>query len=620
GLVVPPRRSDIEVTPYVTTTGSRTPVSGRDPVSDLTGGTGVDIRYRPTGLTNISLSLHPDFGQVEADPSQVNLTTFETFLTEQRPLFVEGNQFFQFNEALDFSSRGTSFDQESPFYSRRIGKTPVLGALRVSGRTGNGWSGGFFQAWTASEHTDIEDLSGQEHRIQVEPLTHYSVGRVVREFENGRAAVGGIATYTGRIDMQDGDDSALANHALVLGGDGRVRFGGDAWELTGFGLISRVAGTPQFINSVRRPPASAGNSLTGSSVQARLARTSGRLQGGVAFRAVSPDFETNDLGFQRNADWLLAVLDWKYLVYRPGHRIRRWSIGSSQLGFGWTYAGRRRAAEANLTGTIDLSNYWGGSISWDHEFSADDPEVLRGGPALRLPDRNRVVIDAYTDTRRRWQATLHLSGETERGSDSQAGEVTPEVTAFLSDRLQVGGGPSVAFASEGWQYAGQGTDGAGHAHYVLGHLHQTTTSLTTRATYAFSPHLTLQLYGQVFLSDGEFDHFKEVMAPRADDASDRVSPIAGERISRSADGRYQVDAGASGGYAFPDPAFSDRDIHLNLLLRWEFRPGSTLFLVWTHRQLDQERLGFDLGRDLDRLWSAPGQNALQLKVSYRLGG
>lgn len=625
GLVAPPHASALEMTPYFAVTGSGAPVGNRPAGSDLSAASGVDIRYRPSGLTSIALSLHPDFGQVEADPSQVNLTTFETFLTEQRPLFVEGNQTFQFDEALDFSSRGTSFAEESPFYSRRVGGAPargcpasavdcrvpaattVLGALRASGRTENGWSGGFFQAWTGSEQAEFDDTSGLEDRMQVQPLTHFSVGRMVREFDNGRAAVGGIATFTGRIGMKDGVDSTLAHHALVLGADGRVRFGGDAWELTGFALASRVDGKAGFTDS------------RGTSVQAQLTRTSGQLQGGVALRAVSPGFQSNDLGFQRNADWLLAMLHWRYLVYRPGHAVRRWSIGSTQLGTGWTYAGVRRAAVANLTGTLDFSNYWGGSLAWDHEFTADDPEVLRGGPALRLPDRNRLTLDAYTDTRRRWQVTLHLMGEQERGSSSEAGEITPQVTAFVNDRLQIGGGPSVAFAREGWQYAGQGTDAGGEAHYVLARLRQTTASLTARATYAFSSHLTLQLYGQMFLSDGLFDQFREVSAPTAAAPADRVQAIAPARLSHKGDGSYQVDAGAPGGYAFADPAFSDRDMHLNLLLRWEFRPGSTLFLVWTHRRLDQERLGFDLGRDLDRLWSAPGENALQMKISYRLG-
>jgi hypothetical protein len=655
GLTVPPRRAGIELVPYTAVSGSRRQADGvaGSMSSDLSATAGGDLRLRPTPSTTVAVSVHPDFGQVEADPSQINLTTFETFLPEQRPLFVEGADVFQFNSTLTFASRGTSFDQESPFYSRRIGRSPHLGcpegaadchapatttllaAARASTRTADGWSGGLFHAWTAPEHASFLDTLGIRQRAVSEPLTSFTVARGLREFNDGRSAVGVMGTFVRRLGMDGGADSALGRQALVLGAEGRARFASDRYEASGFALVSRVSGSIPAIATLRREPrhgyerptaldvpatADAPHGvLSGLSAQARLAHIDGRLQWGVATRLVSRGFEANDAGFGRNADWILLAADWKYQVFRPGHFIRRWSVGSSQLGAGWTFEGERRAAIANLTISADLHNYWGASLSLDHELAAYDPEMLRGGPALLLPGRDRWALNAYTDTRRRWQLTLDLSGGREPATGSAEGTLSPALSAFVTDRLQLGLAPSAGFVRAGWQYVGQPRDSSGRAHYILGALHQTTASLTTRVTYAFSAHFTLQLYAQAFLSGGRYQDFKEVTASAAAEPRDRVT-VLGPRLGHdpTATG-YVVDAGLPAEFGFADPAFSDRELHLNLLLRWEFLPGSTIFLVWTQERASDRVGPFDIGRDLHRLWRTPSNNVLLMKMSYWIG-
>ena len=233
GLVVPPRRDRFDIDPYVATTQS----------SGHAAAAGGDIRFRPTSSTAVALTVHPDFGQVEADPSQINLTTFETFLPEQRPLFTEGAEVFQFNSTLSFASRGTSFDNESPFYSRRIGRKPhgacpalaidcdaagtstVLGALRASGRNANGWAGGMFHAWTNSADASFLDTTGTLHHSQIEPLTDFTVARASREFNSGAAAIGGMTTVVDRVGMNDAMRAMLPARAVTTGIDARTRFG-----------------------------------------------------------------------------------------------------------------------------------------------------------------------------------------------------------------------------------------------------------------------------------------------------------------------------------------------------------------------------------------------------------
>ncbi|HET7603121.1 MAG TPA: DUF5916 domain-containing protein [Gemmatimonadales bacterium] len=628
GIVVPPGHAPFDALPYVAVSGSRTPAS-----TETRAAAGADLRYRLSPSAVAALSLHPDFGQVEADPSQVNLTTFETFFPEQRPLFLESAQSFQFGAPLVYHSRGTTFDQESPFYSRRIGRTTsdacpagaecsrpgassVLGAFRMSARTTGGWSAALLNAWTDDVASHGVAAGGQPFSRQADPVTQATAARVTHESGDGRSALGAIGTWITRFGMHDGASERLAQNAVLAGLDGRTRFGDDAWELTGSVLGSRVDGSAPMIQELERRhgyarPDSVGvlpdslvpaTSMSGMAAQVEATRTHGSLKSGVAARLVTRGFESNDAGFQRNADWLLVTGSWTWLRYRPGHRIRRWSIGSSQLGAGWTLGGLRRSGVANLTGELEFRNYWGGTLAWDHEFGADDPEVLRGGPAFRLPPRDRVELTAHSDSRTRWQATLDVTAEREAATRSHRWEVSSGITAFITDRLQLGLTPMIGFTREGWQYVGTPMDQAGVPHYLLGRLHQTTASLTARGTYAFSAHLTVQLYGQLFLSDGWYDAPKEVVAPRASDPGDRVRALGDTQA------------------IFVSAAdFSDRELHVNAVLRWEFLPGSTLFLVWTHAREADDPAAFSLGHDVSTLLDAPATNALQAKVSYWIG-
>ena len=646
GLPVPPHHRSLEVVPFTALTlspdGSAGPTPGANGLHEAAG---VDVRLRPTGSTALALSIRPDFGQVEADPAQVNLTAFETFLPEQRPLFVEGNDVFRFPSALAFSSRDASFAEEQPFYSRRIGgaphgavppgaraldpptSTPLQAAARLSGRAG-AWSGGLFQAWTSPRHTAFVDAGGSPGRALVEPLTSYSSLRAVRELAGARAAVGAIATLVDRSGMDGALAGTLVRDAAVAGLDARYRFASGRYEATGFTLASRVSGSREAIHALRAQgrhgygregvdPDSLATSLGGVSAQARIARVQGSLQGGVAARVVTRGFETNDAGFQRNADWLLATLDWRYRVYRPGHAVRRWSVGSDQIGWGRTLSGLRRAARVGLGVDADLASFWGGSAAFVRDLEAFDPQALRGGPALLLPPRDRVTLSAYTDSRKRWQVTLGADAFREAATRSRGWSVTPDLSGFVGDRLQLGVSPSFARADEGWQYVGQPRDAEGARHWVLGALRQETASLTTRATYAFSSRLTLQLWAQALVSAGAFASFSEVTDPAATTPGGRVTPLGAPRLAR--DGRaWVVDGGGVAAYTFTDPDFSERDLRVNALLRWEFRPGSTLFAVWTHRRTDDVPSPFRLFTDLERLAHAPGRDAVELKLSWWL--
>ncbi len=660
GLVAPSRVASRELTPYFAAKGTATPANG-NPLIDPTAGdgyAGADLRLRLGGGFTANATVHPDFGQVEADPSQINLTTFETFFAEQRPFFVEGSSQFAFDLSLPFATRGNSFGNEQPFYSRRIGGAPegsvpsdaaysdvptsttILGAAKVSGRTSNGWSAGGMAAVT--DAAEGEYVTGQDGRtagrqVVVEPTTGFGVLRVSRESGDGGRAVGLIATGVTRPGM----DSTLADQrlssAFSLGLDGRRRFSDDNYEVSAFAVGSHINGSAAAMTGVlhgpghffQRPDApylhddTTRTSISGLAAQARIAKIGGAWHWAAIGHLITPGFEINDLGFQRNADWLMAVGSVSYQKYRPGHFIRRWSAGLDQVGAGWNFAGERRAALVSGFANASLRNYWGVTFGAQHEFPALATDVLRGGPALLMPANWSAVASVTTSYRKPFQLTLWGNLTSEPGSESHSWDIAPTVTWRATDRLNLSLGPEFNHTIYGWQYVTTaGEAGGAPLHYVMGRLDQSTVSLIARADFAFSSRMTLQLYMQPFLSAGQYTDLKEVRNPRADRPEDRLYRYPSDQVSYiAASNSYLVDTDGDGtsDISFANPDFNQQAFNLNAVWRWEYRPGSTIYLVWTQRRGVEGADGsFDFNRDWKALFAGQATNVLMLKVSYRL--
>jgi hypothetical protein len=652
--IASPRRAErIELVPYSAAKTSFAPAAAEDPLSKATTSSayaGIDVRARLAPGFTATAAIRPDFGQVEADPSQVNLTTFETFFPEQRPFFVQGESQFAFDLSLPFTSRDNSFESDQPFYSRRIGRPPhgtppaeasfaevpssttLLGAMKLSGRTASGWSLGAMSAVTDRADARYVDGGGVPLTSPVEPVSGYGVIRVARQSSDGGSSIGGMMTAVRRWDMPVSLDGQMTRGAFVAGGDIRRRFGDGNWEVSGFALGSRVEGSSEAITRIlhgpghfyQRPDAShlrddtTRSSAAGIAAQARLARIGGAVRFGVAGHLISPAFEINDLGFQRNADWLVATgwLSWER--YPRGGWLRHWIAGSNRIGAGWSLGGERRAEVVNAYVNLDLRRYWGGTLDVTREFPALATELLRGGPALLLPSRTRFAESLYSDTRRPVQLTLAADQSREGGSGSHSLSFSPAVAWRATDRFAISVGPEYANSVNGWQYVTQAS-----GHYVMARLEATTLSLVARADFAFSRKMTLQLYAEPFLSVGRYREFKEVRTPRAPRPADRVVAFGPDRIALDgASRRYVVDTDGdrTADVSFDDPDFNLGEFNLNLVWRWEYRPGSTLFLVWTQsREVPGTEGSLDVGRDLGALFNGPGSNVLLAKVSWRLG-
>jgi hypothetical protein len=641
----PPRR--LEVQPYSVARLTREPGTADDPYyrqNDLFGSAGADLRYGVTSDLTLTATLNPDFGQVEADPSEVNLSAFESYLEEKRPFFTEGSDIFQVGWPEIFHSRrigrapqGSAPD--SAVFSDTPEATTILGAVKLTGKIASGWSIGVLNALTAAEDVRYVDAAGDEHRREVEPLTNYAVARVVRDFRGGQSAVGAIFTATNRR-LEDRDHVRLLRSSAYAGGlDARHRFGGGMYRITGSVLGSYIAGSDSAIARVQRASGHYFQRPDADHLQFDPGLTSlagymaklgiGKIGGGhwrwsLSASATSPGFEINDLGFGLGADALYQRSMVGYEQFQPGRFFRRWTLNVGQVSE-WSFGGERKDAAADAYFDYQLLNQWGGSVWYMRHIGGLTPTALRGGPALVYPGRHMGSFNLHSDRRKPLTVQVGSFWEVEDGTGSR--EIRPNLTVGLrpSDRVAFSLRPSVGWNRNTWQYVGARRF-SGQTVYLLSRLDQTTTALTARLDYTFTPTLSLQLYAQPFGSAGEYSDFMEVKTPRGERFADRFrifSPAEiAEKSATNHERRYEVDVDGdhTPDFTFANPDFNVRQLRSNAVLRWEYRPGSTLFVVWSQGRTDDTVEGdFSLRNDTQRLLEAPGTHTLLVKLSYWLG-
>jgi hypothetical protein len=637
----PPSR--IEVLPYTAASAARTPGDPSNPFWSSTDGAvevGADLRFGVTSDLTLDLTVNPDFGQVEADPAQVNLTAFETFFPERRPFFQEGAGIFRFGIGLGDGDG----EQEQLFYSRRIGRAPqgpspqgdwvdrpsqtrILTAGKLSGKTDGGWSIGMLSALTGSASARAF-LDGETVTHEVEPRTSYSVARLQKDFRDGASSVGGIATGTFR-DGPGAGGLGLHRDAVTGGIDLRHRFRDETFEVAGYLVGSRVSGTPEVLEATQRSSARyfqrpdadhvsvdpSATSLTGWSGYLEVFKTGGGpLRFASLTLARSPGFEVNDLGFMPRADAITQVLWMGYLQTEPGERLRRWNLNTN-IASGWTFGREHTGMSGNVNGSLTTHGnvgLWGGVNMNSRGLSTN---LLRGGPAFRTERAYNGWNGFNTDGRRDWQLNLNGNWQLRPESDSWMMSVSPNLRWLPSERATIRFGPSFTRRVDDRQWVDRVPLDDEPA-YVFGRMEQSTLALNIRAEAAVTPTLSLQLFAQPFVSAGSFTDFRRVTAPRAQRYADRFEPVDAE----FRDGRFRVDLTGNGEEeSFRNPNFNSLQFRSNAVLRWEYRPGSTLFLVWAQTRDHFDREGrFQVGRDLDDLFSARADNVFMVKVNYWL--
>ena len=644
-----PRR--LELVPYSLARVQRSPGDFANPLyrhTDPFATVGADLRFALTSNFTLSATMNPDFGQVEADPSEVNLTGFESFFSEQRPFFVEGSDLLRYDLGSFLSF------QETPFYSRRIGRRPqldvpgsarwssdvsastILGAAKITGKSASGWSLAAITAMTSEERARFIDSSGGGHAYVVEPATQYAVARLTKDFRSGRSAIGALFTGVHReLTTADARD-LLRRDAYVGGVEGRHRVLGDQVQLEGFAFGSYNAGSARAIDEIQRSPLHrfqrpdarylnydpTRTSLVGMTAGVSAWKlTGGNWRWGLGSRAYSPGFDMNDVGFQRTSDVIEATGWIGYNQNAPTRFTRNWWLFNNQ-GYRWNYAGERQLGFMNLQFGTQLQNFWNVFGRVDHYVPSLSSELLRGGPSIATPGATEAGFTVNGDRRRVVTPGFSARIRREESTPSRVVNLGPMLTTRIPAQLELSVAPSITWSRNAWQYVTSvdAPQDGGATEYVIGDLRQTTALVSLRANYTFSPTLTLQAYAQPFTSAGRYLAFARPRDPRSSRVDDRLEWFAPNAVSHeSAEGQYVVNSpsGNPGELRFDDPTYNTQELLANAVLRWEYRPGSTLFVVWSqHRTADGETLPYALSRDAHRLFAAHPTNVLLVKVSY----
>jgi hypothetical protein len=658
GLDGIPRASHLELLPYVT---GRSAISGTaepdDPFNDgrtASAGAGLDLKWGFSSNMTMDATVNPDFGQVEVDPAVVNLSVFETFFEEKRPFFIEGSQAFS-----GFGRTGISgtmgFNRANPnlFYSRRIGREPqgaapgedvdippattVLGAAKVTGRTSGGWTVNFIDAATQREFADTAtgDVRG---RVEVEPLSNYLATRVRRDVGE-RAGFGFLTTLVNR-DLNDPALAAqLAGSAVVVGGDGHLFLTSKRdYVVSGSLSGSRVTGSDTAMlrlqrSSARyfqRPDAThlsynpAATSLSGWNLQTDFNRNSGNVRPNASFWAVSPGFEVNDAGYMTNADrmGMHAALVW--MKPTPDRLSRRRQLVVAKWNT-WNFAGDKMGDGYFGTFNMTLRNYWSVDVTGHAGPWVYNDKLTRGGPMMRGPGFKAVAGEIQGDERK--SVVWSVQGEYETrpdGSWSKQGEFGFTFRPLPTVSIEIGPEYQHEFVTAQWVRAV--TDPAAvemyGKRYVFAGLDQTEISIETRLNVILSPRMSLQMYLQPLISTGAYSGFKEAARPRTYDFL-RYGQDTGTITYNQEGGAYLVYPGPGGTgnpFLIPNPDFKYTSLRANTVFRWEFKPGSTVYIVWTQERSDETSDGaLAFNSDISRMMRAPGDNVFMVKMSYWFG-
>jgi len=660
--VDPPTRR--EFIPYVATTakfvesppvqsfnkGRTDPyVVGRDYFAHL----GADLKIGLTGDLTMDAALNPDFAQVEVDPAVVNLTAYETYFEEKRPFFLEGSTILRFGQGGATSLMNFNWSDPMFFYSRRIGRAPqgkvhhigfiripdrttILGAAKISGKTETGWSLAALTAVTEREYGSV-DSAGIRFDEEIEPLSAFTLVRAKREFSNSRHSIGLLGTYVER-DIRTDELSAILNRrAMTLGIDGWYSFDDrKEWILTGWTGLSRVEGNSDRIFSLQhssqhyfqRPDAthvtadSSATSLTGWATRIWLSKDRGNLRINGAIGVINPSFELNDLGFHSKSDIVNTHLYVAYSWFEPDRVFRYKSIGAAVLQE-FNFGGLRTAHTYVLLTNLMLRSYWGGYVFLGYDGESFDDRLTRGGPLSKLLSSIYTSMYFYSDSRKNVSGTLSLFGsKNESGAWNISSSFNINFKPSKATLISVG--PSVSRRHSMAQYVATINDITASQtfgkRYVFATLDQTTLAATIRLNMTFTPRLSLQLYTQPFLAAGDYCDLKELAQPRT--FRFNTYGMGESSITRSGS-FYDIDPdgplGPAARFSVLNRSFNIGSLKANVVLRWEFLPGSTLYAVWTNMKSFFEPYGrLRLVDDIDLLLRDRPDNVLSLKLSYWL--
>jgi hypothetical protein len=633
-------QKQLEIQPFTVSKYDSYPKEEGNPFKDgkdFSFNGGVDAKIGITNDLTLDLTINPDFGQVEADPGNIALDGFQVFLKEQRPFFVENKNIFDFefgngSDNLFYSRRigrnpqgSITYNEDSNFIDKPD-NTTILGAVKFSGKTKSGWSIGLLESVTANEFATIENANKERRSAIVEPTTNYLVARIQKDFNDRNTYIGGIFTAVNRnlgddfgfdydselktytlYDSQNTIDP-FSNHLTENNLNGQIHkaaYSGGIdfkhnWKDRKYYVLanlvaSHVNGTKEAILKTQESQRHLFNRADASHVDINQSKTSlsgyggkfeiGKAGGGnwtyrTGANWYSPELELNDIGFLRQADFIKQYVKVRYKFLKPTRTYRSANINLEQF-TEFDFEGNFNRFSSEINGFINWKNNWwteSGTGFTPHNFSNSH---LRGGERWRLFDDYFAFLYFGSDQSKKFNFILgYVTSGAEQNNDSYI-RYDFRLNYQPTDALNISLRTKLELSNNKTQYVTDNTF-QNDKRYILGNIDLETWSTTLRMNYSINPNLSIQYYGQPFIARGKYSDFNFVNNPTARDFNDRVTLYKNEQISFD-ESDYSIDENTDGtiDYSFDDPNFSEIQFRSNLVVRWEYIPGSELFFVWT---------------------------------------
>lgn len=644
-------RRKVEFLPYTRLKGEYLKSERDNPFYDgsrYLPGIGADMKVAVGNNLTFDATINPDFGQVEVDPAVINLSDVETYYSEKRPFFIEGSQIFSFGNGGATNYWNINFNKPTLFYSRRIGAKPrgslpdydyaavpdgtrILAAAKLTGKAGHNWNIGLLNAVTAREFAQIQ-YDSTSTRVEVEPLSNYTVLRAQKENGGGRTGLGFIATTAQRLFKDPELENQFNHNATTLGSDGWYFLDQKrSWVLTGWGSYSRIQAQPSRLVNIQRNPLhyfqrpdadylrvdSSATVLEGTAGRFTLNKERGNVLFNAALGWISPGYDVNDLGFLSYADVINYHLGTGYRWTKPTAISRYAQLVLAHFASN-TFGNVKTSRGWLLAWYYEFLNYYSIEGNFIHFQRAFNHRATRGGPLMMEPSGIWGYCYFRSDSRKALVADLNYEFSRDEFNYSfyrlELG-IEWKVNTSISLEFE----PEFSHQKNALQYIDTIDDPLAplyQRHYIFGEMDQKTLTASLRLNWTFTPRLTWQLYAQPLLSTGKFTRLKELQRARSYDFL-----VYGQEGSTIDYSDYTIDPdGASGpmaSFQIEDPNFSVHSFRLSAVLRWEFAPGSTVYLVWTQNRFESTDGGlWQPRKSLTTLRELKPDNILMFKMSY----
>jgi hypothetical protein len=602
------------------------------------GNVGLDAKFSLSDYT-FDLTINPDYGQVELDPSVMNLTTYETFYEEKRPFFLEGKYILDFSNGTDMM-----------FYTRRIGSSPsyrpfvdnvssfaqtkenvpIIGALKLTGTNQNGLTIGIVQSVTARSSSKVT-RNGSESSEVIEPLTNYTIGRVQKNWK-GNTLLGGMITSVNRVLDEPHLKSLLISDAFAAGIDFTQYFNNRLYYLDVKAMFSSLKGSKEAITTLQTSPThyyqreSAQNYLGVDPNRTLLSGTGGSVQIGrkgnakwtfaETFSWYSPGFDLNTVGYMREADMLSNTTEISYRKTDLWWKFRSNTFTLMQNNI-WNFVGTNAYRAVSLSWLSMLLNRFELSFMESYSWNRLDTRMLRSGPDVRYDPTYMTMVSVNSDRAKRLMFMLMYNNG--YNSYSLSNTLTPSVTLRMGNRMYLSGQFNYAQNTDDTQYVTTDFQTSSSPKYILGKIDQRTYGITLKFQMNVTPDISIQFYGAPFTSTAKYNNFKIATQPADRNRSERFHIFTPNEITHETNGFYTAQYEGNT-HTIMNPDFSFNEFRSNVVARWEYRPGSTLYLVWEHTRSNYDnRYVPDWGSNLNRMFGLAASNVFMVKLNYWFG-